>query len=121
MGTQLKVGKHSDLYDFWGDDITKAINKEKNSDYLINLASVEYFKSIKKEKLKSKLINVIFKEKRNDSYKIIGIHAKKARGLMSRYIIKNKISNPLDIKKFKKENYSYNKNLSSDSDWIFTR
>ena len=121
MGTQLKVGKHSDLYDFWGDDITKAINKEKNSDYLINLASVEYFKSINKEKLKSKLINIIFKEKRNDSYKIIGIHAKKARGLMSRYIIKNKISNPLDIKKFKKENYSYNKNLSSDSDWIFTR
>ena len=121
MGTQLKIGKHSDLYDFWGDDITKAINKDKNSDYLINLASVEYFKSIKKEKLKSKLINVIFKEKRNDSYKIIGIHAKKARGLMSRYIIKNKISNPLDIKKFKKENYSYNKNLSSDSDWIFTR
>ena len=121
MGTQLKVGKHNDLYDFWGDDITKAINKDKNSDYLINLASVEYFKSINKEKLKSKLINVIFKEKRNDSYKIIGIHAKKARGLMSRYIIKNKISNPLDIKKFKKENYSYNKNLSSDSDWIFTR
>ena len=121
MGTQLKVGKHRDLYDFWGDDITKAINKDKNSDYLINLASVEYFKSINKEKLKSKLINIIFKEKRNDSYKIIGIHAKKARGLMSRYIIKNKISNPLDIKKFKKENYSYNKNLSSDSDWIFTR
>ena len=121
MGTQLKVGKHSDLYDFWGDDITKAINKDKNSDYLINLASVEYFKSINKEKLKSKLINIIFKEKRNNCYKIIGIHAKKARGLMSRYIIKNKISNPLDIKKFKKENYSYNKNLSSDSDWIFTR
>ena len=121
MGTQIKIGKHNDLYDFWGDEITKAINEDKNSDYLINLASVEYFKSINKEKLNAKLINVIFKEKRNGSYKIIGINAKKARGLMSRYIIKNKISNPMKLKKFKEENYSYNKNLSSDSDWVFTR
>jgi len=121
MGTQIKIGKHNDLYDFWGDEITQAINKEKNSDYLINLASVEYFKSIKKEKLKAKLINIIFKEKRNGSYKIIGINAKKARGLMSRYIIKNKINNPEDLKKFKQENYIYNKKLSSNSDWVFTR
>ena len=121
MGTQIKIGKHNDLYDFWGDEITKAINEDKNSDYLINLASVEYFKSINKEKLNAKLINIIFKEKRNGSYKIIGINAKKARGLMSRYIIKNKISNPMKLKKFKEENYSYNKNLSSDSDWVFTR
>ena len=121
MGTQIKIGKHNDLYDFWGDEITKAINEDKNSDYLINLASVEYFKSINKEKLNSKLINIIFKEKRNGDYKIIGINAKKARGLMSRYIIKNKISNPKELKKFKAENYSYNKNLSSGSDWIFTR
>ena len=121
MGTQIKIGKHNDLYDFWGDEITKTINEDKNSDYLINLASVEYFKSINKEKLNEKLINIIFKEKRNGSYKIIGINAKKARGLMSRYIIKNKISNPMKLKKFKEENYSYNKNLSSDSDWVFTR
>tara|TARA_B100001778_G_scaffold268369_1_gene229773 strand:+ start:525 stop:1283 length:759 start_codon:yes stop_codon:yes gene_type:complete len=121
MGTQIKIGKHNDLYDFWGDEITKTINEDKNSDYLINLASVEYFKSINKEKLNAKLINIIFKEKRNGSYKIIGINAKKARGLMSRYIIKNKISNPMKLKKFKEENYSYNKNLSSDSDWVFTR
>ena len=121
MGTQIKIGKHNDLYDFWGDEITKVINEDKNSDYLINLASVEYFKSINKEKLNAKLINIIFKEKRNGSYKIIGINAKKARGLMSRYIIKNKISDPMKLKKFKEENYSYNKNLSSDSDWVFTR
>ena len=121
MGTQIKIGKHNDLYDFWGEEITQAINKDKNSDYLINLASVEYFKSIKKDKFKAKLINIIFKEKRNGNYKIIGINAKKARGLMSRYIIKNKINNPEDLKKFKEENYIYNKNLSSDSDWVFTR
>ena len=121
MGTQIKIGKHNDLYDFWGDEITKAINEDKNSDYLINLASVEYFKSINKEKLNAQLINIIFKEKRNGSYKIIGINAKKARGLMSRYIIKKKISNPMNLKKFKEENYSYNKNLSSESNWVFTR
>ena len=111
MGTQIKIGKHNDLYDFWGDEITKAINEDKNSDYLINLASVEYFKSINKEKLNAKLINIIFKEKRNGSYKIIGINAKKARGLMSRYIIKNKISNPMKLKKFKEENYKAKRKL----------
>tara|TARA_Y200000002_G_scaffold61452_1_gene46687 strand:+ start:914 stop:1672 length:759 start_codon:yes stop_codon:yes gene_type:complete len=121
MGTKIKIGSHNDLYDFWGDEITKSINEDKNSDYLINLASAEYFKSINKEKLNGKLINIFFKEKRNGSYKIIGINAKKARGLMSRYIIKNKISNPIKLKKFKEENYSYNKNLSSDSNWVFTR
>lgn len=121
MGTQLKIGKYNDLYDFWGDNITNAINKDNNSDYLINLASVEYFKSINQKNLKSKLINISFKEKRDGNYKIIGIYAKKARGLMSRYIVKNKITNPKQIKKFREDNYTYNKTLSSDSEWVFTR
>ncbi len=121
MGTQLKIGKYNDLYDFWGDSITNAINKDNNSDYLINLASVEYFKSINQKNLKSKLINISFKEKRDGNYKIIGIYAKKARGLMSRYIVKNKITDPKQIKKFREDNYTYNKTLSSDSEWVFTR
>ena len=121
MGTQLKIGKYNDLYDFWGDNITNAINKDNNSDYLINLASVEYFKSINQKNLKSKLINISFKEKRDGNYKIIGIYAKKARGLMSRYIVKNKITDPKQIKKFREDNYTYNKTLSSDSEWVFTR
>jgi len=93
----------------------------KNNEYLINLASAEYFKSINIDSLKPKLINIIFKEKRNGSFKIIGIHAKKARGLMSRYIIKNKISNPEKLKKFNYEKYKYNSKLSSSNDWVFTR
>jgi cytoplasmic iron level regulating protein YaaA (DUF328/UPF0246 family) len=121
MGTQLKIGKYNDLYDFWGDNITNAINKDNNNDYLINLASVEYFKSINQKNLKSKLINISFKEKRDGNYKIIGIYAKKARGLMSRYIVKNKITDPKQIKKFREDNYTYNKTLSSDSEWVFTR
>ena len=88
---------------------------------LINLASVEYFKSINKNNLKSKLINIFFKEKRDGRYKIIGIHAKKARGLMSRFIVKNKIVNPLELKKFSEDRYNFNKTLSTESEWIFTR
>ena len=77
MGTQIKIGKHNDLYDFWGEEITQAINKDKNSDYLINLASVEYFKSIKKDKLKAKLINIIFKEKEMEIIKLLVLMRKK--------------------------------------------
>jgi uncharacterized protein len=121
MGTQLQIGKHKNLYDFWGDEITNLINNEKNNDYLINLASVEYFKSINTSNLKSKLINVSFKEKRDGKYKIIAIYSKRARGLMSRYIIKNKITNPINLKKFNLEDYRFNKVLSSDSDLVFTR
>ena len=121
MGTQLQIGKHKNLYDFWGDEITNLINNEKNNDYLINLASVEYFKSINTSNLKSKLINVSFKEKRDGKYKIIAIYSKRARGLMSRYIIKNKITNPKNLKKFNLEDYRFNKVLSSDSDLVFTR
>lgn len=121
MGTQLQIGKHKNLYDFWGDEITNLINNEKNNDYLINLASVEYFKSINTSNLKSKLINVSFKEKRDGKYKIIAIYSKRARGLMSRYIIKNKITNPINLKKFNLEGYRFNKVLSSDSDLVFTR
>ena len=121
MGTQLQIGKHKNLYDFWGDEITNLINNEKNNDYLINLASVEYFKSINTSNLKSKLINVSFKEKRDGKYKIIAIYSKRARGLMSRYIIKNKITNPKNLKKFNLEDYRFNKVLSSDSNLVFTR
>ena len=121
MGTQLQIGKHKNLDDFWGDEITNLINNEKNNDYLINLASVEYFKSINTSNLKSKLINVSFKEKRDGKYKIIAIYSKRARGLMSRYIIKNKITNPKNLKKFNLEDYRFNKVLSSDSDLVFTR
>jgi cytoplasmic iron level regulating protein YaaA (DUF328/UPF0246 family) len=121
MGTQLQIGKHRNLYDFWGDEITNILNDDKNNDYLINLASVEYFKSINIDNLKSKLINVSFKEKRDGKYKIIAIYSKRARGLMSRYIIKNKIIDPKSLKKFNLEDYKFNKTLSSDSDLVFTR
>ena len=86
---------------------------------IINLASLEYSSAI--EKLNKKIINISFKEKQNDKYKIIGIHAKKARGMMADYIILNKIINPQDIKSFKLNNYNYIPEFSSEEEYVFVR
>lgn len=124
MGTKLKNKKGKNLYEFWGDKITKFLNDEFKSDQnpiLVNLASIEYFKVINKPKLKAKIITPEFKELRNGQLKIISFSAKRARGLMSRYIIKNKIENIEDIKAFDLENYHYDDNLSDEQNFIFTR
>ncbi|MCF6366009.1 MAG: peroxide stress protein YaaA [Bacteroidales bacterium] len=124
MGTKLKTKKGKNLYDFWKDKITEKINsylKEQGDNILINLASDEYFKSIKPKKLKAKVITLVFKEYKNGEYKIVSIYAKKARGLMSRFIIKNKITTPEDIKGFNEDNYFYDDELSSENKLIFVR
>ena len=128
MGTKLDTkyaGKNNaNLYQFWDERVTHKINdelKKLKADTLINLASNEYFKVIKPKQLNATIITPAFKEKKHGEYKMIGIFAKKARGTMSRYIIKNRITNPTDIKKFKEDGYKYNAKLSSDSNWVFTR
>ncbi len=124
MGTKLQNSKGKNLYEFWGNKITEKLNKhikEQGDNILINLASNEYFKSIKKRNLKAEIITPIFKEEKNGEYKTITIYAKKARGMMSRFIIKNRLSNPEDIKAFDTENYCYNEELSSENEIIFTR
>lgn len=124
MGTKLKNEQGKDLYEFWDDRITKLLNKDLKSNganVVINLASKEYFNSVKPKDLKGDLYHVNFKEERNGVYKIISFSAKKARGVMSRYIIKNKITNPEDIKNFNEDNYVFNTELSSEKDWVFTR
>src|SRR5690606_28066357 len=101
MGTQLANVRGENLYDFWGDRITDAINRElkrQKTDTLINLASNEYFKSVRPEKIAGKIITPVFKDQKNGMYKIISFFAKKARGLMSRYIIQHKLSDPEAIK-----------------------
>ena len=109
------------LYEFWGDKITDKINNDNKNKPLINLASNEYFKSINESYIKGEVINIIFKEKKGNNYKVIGILAKKARGIMSRYIIKNKIKDPERLKKFSLDSYRFNKTLSTEQDWVFTR
>ncbi|MCU7920754.1 MAG: peroxide stress protein YaaA [Candidatus Thiodiazotropha sp. (ex Epidulcina cf. delphinae)] len=124
MGTQLANEKGKDLYAFWGDSITQAINKDlkaQGDEILINLASNEYFKSIKPKLVEGRVITPQFKEKKSGSYRMIGVFAKKARGLMSRYIIDNRLQDPQDIKGFNTDGYRFNKRLSKDDQWVFSR
>ena len=124
MGTKLKTDEGKNLYEFWGSDITEGLNKQLKkikSDILINLASNEYFKAVKPKELNAEIITPAFKEFKNGEYKMIGIYAKKARGLLSRYIIQNKLSDPEDLKSFNEEGYRFNKTLSKGNNWVFTR
>ena len=88
---------------------------------MINLASNEYFKVVKPKELNGEIITPAFKEFKNGDYKMIGIYAKKARGLMSRYIIQNQLKDIEDIKSFDVDGYHFNKSLSEGNNWVFTR
>ena len=124
MGTGLASSRGENLYDFWGDRVTDELNKTMSASkhrILVNLASNEYFKVIDPSKIKADVLNVNFKEKKGGQYKFISIYGKKARGLMSRFIIKNRIAKLSDLKEFDYENYQFNPSLSEDLDWTFTR
>lgn len=124
MGTKLATERGKTLYDFWGKQLSQALNKQLKtvkSDTLINLASNEYFKALSSEALTANVITPVFKDRKNGQYKIISFFAKKARGLMAAYIVKNKLTKPDALKKFKSGGYRYNKSLSSATEWVFTR
>lgn len=124
MGTRLDTDQGKNLYDFWGSTITEGLNaqlKKLKSDTLINLASNEYFKAVKPKQLNARIITPAFKEFKDGEYKMIGIYAKKARGLLSRYIIRQQLTDAEDIKSFDEEGYRHNKGLSRGNTWVFTR
>ena len=124
MGTKLANPQGKDLYAFWGDTITQTLNaalKEQGDDILINLASQEYFKSIQTKNLQGKIITPVFKESKNGQYKVIGIYAKRARGLMSRYIIQHQLSHPEELKDFNLDGYQWHAELSDEQQLVFTR
>ncbi len=124
MGTKFANQRGKDLYQFWGETITEALNKQLKtvkSETLINLASNEYFKSVKAKSLNAEIITPVFKDWKGDKYKIISFYAKKARGLMAAYIIKNKLTDAEQIKGFDSEGYSFNEAMSTDKEWVFTR
>ncbi len=122
MGTRLANSKGSNLYDFWDNQITAQLNQALSpDDTLINLASNEYFKVIKPKLLQANIITPAFKENKNGEYKMIGIFAKKARGLMTRFIIQNRITQAQDIKAFDMDGYVFNPNMSDSKTWTFTR
>ncbi len=124
MGSKFKNRKGKDLYEFWESKLTDQINqdlKASKSKYLINLASNEYFKSLQADAINAEIIVPVFKDYKNGKYKIISFYAKKARGLMSAYIIKNRLKNPEDIKAFDVDGYKFCKSASNSTNWVFQR
>jgi len=124
MGCKVDTVRGKNLYEFWGNRITEGLNKQlqqSGEKYLINLASNEYFKAVKPAFLQGEIITPLFKEYKDGQYKVLGVYAKKARGRLSRYIVKNRLRDPQAIKAFKQDGYSFSPSLSSDNNWVFTR
>ncbi len=124
MGTKLANSRGKDLYQFWGGKITDDLNTElcnMKTPVLINLASNEYFKSVQAGKLNAEIITPVFKDWKGGKYKIISFYAKKARGLMSRYIIEHQIDDAERLKDFDYAGYAYQPAMSSAREWVFTR
>jgi len=123
MGTKLSNERGSNLYHFWGSLLTDSLNKELkgSDDAVINLASNEYFSSVQAKDLKSPVITPVFKDWKNGQYKIISFYAKKARGMMASWAVRKRISSPAGLKRFKEGGYTFDKSLSDDSNWVFTR
>ncbi|WP_430815400.1 peroxide stress protein YaaA [Carboxylicivirga sp. RSCT41] len=124
MGTKLRVGNNKHLYQLWGDEITKLLEKdmkEQGSDVLVNLASNEYFKVINKKVFKQRVITPVFKDWKNGEYKVVSFFAKKARGLMTRFIIQNQITLAEDLIAFNESGYYYKADLSKKDELVFVR
>lgn len=124
MGTKLSNARGKNLYEFWADQPSKALKKQLasiESETLINLASNEYFNVVNKKLLNANIITPVFKDLKNGKYKIISFYAKKARGLMSAYMIKNKITEPDKLKQFTLAGYRFDKTSSSAQQWVFLR
>jgi cytoplasmic iron level regulating protein YaaA (DUF328/UPF0246 family) len=124
MGAKFQAPDGNNLYEFWKSSLAReinvAINKHEDKT-IINLASVEYFKAVDQDVLDGNVITPVFKEEKNGVSKVLSFFAKRARGSMARYIIKNRLQNPAQIKKFVEEGYAYRSDLSEKNTWVFTR
>ena len=124
MGSKFKNKKGKNLYEFWDDQLTENLNELFEKDkkpVLVNLASIEYFSAIKLKSLKAEIISPVFKDFSNGKYKIVSFFAKKARGYMTAYIIRNRIKNPEKLKKFDIEGYRYSEEDSTPTQPVFLR
>lgn len=122
MGTKIDVKTSKNLYEYWQKEITNYINKELEKEkILVNLASNEYSKVIDLKKIKGTIIAPTFKEQKGGAYKTVAIHAKRARGLMTRFIIKNRIEDVDHIKAFSDEGYIFSEDQSNGNSWVFIR
>uniref|UniRef100_UPI0040473720 peroxide stress protein YaaA n=1 Tax=Algoriphagus sp. TaxID=1872435 RepID=UPI0040473720 len=121
MGTPLQTKKGNNLYQYWGTKISKALNELGEERPLVNLASQEYFKAVDQKTLKMPVITIHFKEYKEGKYQVIGFFAKQARGMMARYAILNRITDPEQLKVFQGEGYEFSAPLSTAQDWVFVR
>ena len=124
MGTKLANARGKDLYAFWGTRISEWLNEAlaaQGDDVLLNLASNEYFSAVKRPALNARVINTEFKDLKNGQYKIISFYAKKARGLMARYVIKERIRDPEQLKAFDYQGYRYSAEQSKPDSLVFLR
>ncbi|MGB0662356.1 MAG: peroxide stress protein YaaA [Pontibacterium sp.] len=122
MGTKLANPGGKDLYEYWGNTLCDALNEELGSDgTLINLASNEYYKAAKEKQIAGRIITPVFKDWKNGKYKIISFYAKKARGLMARYIIQNQITDTEQLKGFDVDGYYFDAASSKGDTWVFLR
>jgi cytoplasmic iron level regulating protein YaaA (DUF328/UPF0246 family) len=124
MGTQLINPKGKNLYEFWGDTVAMHLNKLQKTHkepVIANLASQEYFKVVDKKVLKARVIECVFEDGKNGSYKVISFFAKRARGLMARFAIEKQITEPEQLKLFKVDGYAYAKAVSTENRWVFRR
>ena len=124
MGTRLANARGKDLYAFWGTRISEWLNEalaDQGDDLLLNLASTEYFSAVKRSALNARIIDIEFKDLKNEQYKIISFYAKKARGMMSRFVIEERIDSPEALRAFDVQGYRYNAELSSPSKLVFLR
>ena len=124
MGAKFRTPKSNDLYGFWDGLLTAAINKvilKQPDPSVINLASKEYFKAVHEKDLEGPVITPVFKEVKDGVGKVLGMFAKRARGAMARYIIKNRVESPHQLKSFTEDGYAYRPDLSDGQSWVFTR
>lgn len=124
MGTKLKNSRGYNLYEFWGGQITQLINQDleqAGSKLLLNLASDEYYKAVQVKQVQAEIIKPVFLDQKNGQYKIISFYAKKARGLMARYMIENKIEHADDLKSFNSDGYYFDQVNSSATELVFKR
>ena len=124
MGTRLTTPRGKDLYEFWGDKLTRQLREDLDASkkrVLVNLASKEYFRSLTPTDLNADIYTIDFRENRSGQWKFITFNAKKARGMMCRYVIKNRLTDPAAMRHFDLEDYRFNEELSEEKKFVFTR
>jgi len=124
MGTALPTSRGKNLYEFWGDSLAEALNDRLSSEaepLIINLASQEYFKAIGRKALKSPVLEIVFEDWKGSAYKVISFYAKRARGLMARHAIQNRINDAVALQTFEHEGYRFNPEASDEQRWVFRR